>query len=60
MANTVNDFKVNDNVIVHAFGGDRRGYVVKVGKTRVTVNFVRNMQGERDERPFPASDVKHV
>jgi hypothetical protein len=51
-------FQIGESVYVHAFGRQRIGRVVKLGRTRITVEFVRNQRGELDVRSFPAWAVE--
>jgi hypothetical protein len=50
-------YHVGDKVNVYAFGGLREGTVTKLGKSRVTVHFVRNRSGGTSERAFVASEI---
>lgn len=47
-------------VYVAAYGRWRPGEVVKRGRSRVVVEYVRNGQGETDERAFPVREVRKV
>jgi hypothetical protein len=51
-------YRVGDLVEVDAFGRWRPGTVVRIGKSRVRAEFVRNAQGETDERAFGALSVR--
>lgn len=42
---------------MHAYGTWRAGTVTKLGRTRVTVRYVRNAAGQLDERSFPTTAV---
>jgi hypothetical protein len=53
----VRRFEPGQAVHVHAYGNWRAGIVTKLGRTRVTVRYVRNVGGQLDERPFPATGV---
>lgn len=54
---TVRQFGPGQAVHVHAYGTWRAGTVTKLGRTRVTVRYVRNADGQLDERSFPATAV---
>lgn len=54
---TVRQFEPGQAVHVHAYGTWRAGTVTKLGRTRVTVRYVRNADGQLDERSFPATAV---
>jgi len=51
------EFFVGQTVKVHAFGRLRPGTVAKLGRSRVTVDYVRNQSGERHERAFTAGEI---
>jgi|SRR6266542_4392752 len=53
----VRQFEPGQAVHVHAYGNWRPGTVTKLGRTRVTVRYVRNADGRTDERPFPTTAV---
>lgn len=44
-------------VYVWAYGAWREGIVTGKGRTRITVQFTQNEQGDRAARPFAAGDV---
>lgn len=46
---------VGTPVLVRAFGRDRPGHVVKLGRTRVTVDFQQNAAGARGTRSAHAA-----
>jgi len=48
---------VGDHVYVRAFGGLRRGRVVKLNRRRVAVRFERNRRGDIAERLFSAAEI---
>lgn len=50
-------FEVGQAVHVYAYGNWRAGTVTKLGRTRVTVAYVRNADGQLDERPFSTMAV---
>ena len=54
---TVRQFEPGEAVHVHAYGTWRAGTVTKLGRTRITVRYVRNADGQLDERSFPATAV---
>lgn len=51
-------YHVGDSVEVHAFGRWRLGYVTKLGRSKVAVEFIRNAQGTSAERTFDSMDVR--
>ncbi len=51
-------FEVGQQVHVDAYGNWRPGTVTKVGRTRITVTYVRNADGDTDERAFPVARVQ--
>ena len=53
----VRQFEPGQAVHVHAYGTWRAGTVTKLGRTRVTVRYVRNGDGQTDERPFSTTAV---
>ncbi len=54
---TVRQFEPGQAVHVHVHGTWRAGTVTKRGRTRVTVRYVRNADGQLDERSFPTTAV---
>ena len=50
-------YEVGDKVAVHAYGRSRPGVVTKLGRTKVTVDYQQNRQGDRNERAFQAHFV---
>lgn len=52
-------FEVGDPVLVQAFGRERDGYVTKLNRTTVEINYTRNNQGDRAARKFRAGVVRH-
>jgi hypothetical protein len=54
---SVRQFELGQAVHVHAYGNWRPGTVTKLGRTRVTVRYVRNAGGQTDERPFATTLV---
>lgn len=57
---TVLHLEVGDPVLVHAFGRNRPGHVTKLGRTKVTVDFQQNRQGDRGSRSAGAWDLSPV
>lgn len=51
------EYRVGQDVKVWAFGNRRPGKVTKLGRSRVTVDYVRNREGERSERAFTAGEI---
>ncbi len=51
-------FQVDQAVHVHAYGNWRAGTVTKIGRTRVTVRYTRNADGQPDERAFPTDQIQ--
>jgi len=51
-------FQVDQAVHVHAYGNWRRGVVTKIGRSRVTVRYARNAEGQPDERAFPTDQIR--
>jgi hypothetical protein len=49
--------QVGQPVHVPAHGSWRPGTVTKLARTRVTVRYVRNADGDTDERAFPMAQV---
>ncbi len=49
--------QVGQPVHVPAYGNWRPGTVTKLARTRVTVRYVRNADGDTDERAFPMAQV---
>jgi hypothetical protein len=53
----VRHFQRDQAVHVHAHGTWRPGTVTKLGRTRLTVRYTRDADGQTDERPFPTTQV---
>jgi hypothetical protein len=51
-------FPVDQAVHVHAYGNWRAGTVTRIGRTRVTVRYTRNADGQPDERAFPTDQIQ--
>ncbi len=49
---------IGDPVLVRAYGRHRHGTVTKLGRTRVTVDFLRNRDGDRASRAFGAWELE--
>lgn len=54
---TVLHLELGDPVLVRAFGRERPGHVVKLGRTLVTVDFQQNSQGKRGTRSASAWEL---
>lgn len=50
-------FEPGQAVHVHAYGTWRAGTVTQLGRTRITVRYLRNADGQLDERSFPTTAV---
>ena len=51
------EYYVGKPVKVHAFGRLRDGHVTKLGRSRITVEYKRNREGELAERAFAATEI---
>ena len=51
-------FQRDQAVHVYADGTWRPGTVTKLGRTRVTVRYLRRADSQADERPFPTSQIQ--
>lgn len=51
-------YHVGDSVEVHAHGRWRLGYVTKLGRSKVAVEFISNLQGTSKERTFSSTEVR--
>jgi hypothetical protein len=50
-------YRIAQAVLVHSFGRWREGQITKLGRTRVTVDYQTNKQGDRRTKTFTAADV---
>lgn len=46
------NYVVGQTVEVHSYGAWRRGTVVKIGRTRITVEYAKNRWGELHSKAF--------
>jgi hypothetical protein len=51
-------YRVGARVKVRAYGAWRRGTVTKLGRTRVTVTYLRNQHGTRASKSFGATQIR--
>jgi hypothetical protein len=51
-------YRVGEPVKVRAYGAWRHGTVTKLGRTRVTVTYIRNQSGTRASKSFGATEIR--
>lgn len=52
------NYVVSQPVQVHSYGAWRSGVVIKVGRTRVTVRYIKNLQGDAHTKTFTTDRIR--